>query len=138
VSPHDAMPDRLLARLDLPARRRLDALLEDLVDVLDSFDRLLGPTDGADGRADDLADRAMVRSVRGIARQLDRSVTEAGLRRFGAVGDSLDLDLHVVVGTGPGEDGIVTAVERGGYEKDGRVIRPADVVVGQGSVGGEQ
>ncbi len=133
MSPHDAMPDRPLARFDLPARLCLDALLENLVDVLDSFDRLLGPADGPDGQIDDRAERVMVRSVRGIARQLDRSVAEAGLRRFGAVGDALDLDLHVVVGTGPGEDGIVTAVERGGYEKDGRVIRPADVVVGQGS-----
>jgi len=135
MSSFDAMADHHLARLDLSERRRLDQLLEDLINVLDSFDRLLGGRDAA-GSPQDGAVHAMARSVEAIAHQLERSVAAAGLQRFGAAGDPLDLNRHVVVGTGPGQLDTVTAVERGGYEREGRVIRPAEVIVGQDG-GGE-
>ncbi len=103
----------------------LDDLVDALVDVLDSFDRArddAGATDPA----------TLLVTYRRIGDQLRTAVAEAGLEAFGAPGDPVDLsryDVVEVVARADVEADTVVDVVRPGYRKDGRVVRPAEVIV---------
>ena len=61
------------------------------------------------------------------------AVLEAsGVQPIAADGEAFDPAQHEAVTYAPGPEGRVVAVVRAGYTVDGRVIRPAGVVVGNG------
>jgi molecular chaperone GrpE len=63
-----------------------------------------------------------------------RGVLEAsGVQPIAAEGEAFDPAVHEAISYAPGPEGQVVAVAQTGYQIDGRVIRPARVVVGSGS-----
>lgn len=115
-----------LADKEQAHQRELSDLFVSLTDVLDSFDRLLA------ARADSTSAEACLRTCRLIARQLELAGSRAGMSTFGAPGDDVDSGRHAVIevraqaGTA---DGVVVEVLRRGCEWNGRVLRPAEVIV---------
>lgn len=108
-------------------RREMSALLLSLLDIMDSFDRLLDEDPGA-------AELGMAGTCRLIARQLAAVLEGVGLRAVNPVGAVVDPRAHQMVGVrpaAPSQDGIVVEVVRRGYEWHGRPLRPAQVITGR-------
>lgn len=119
----------LLGRMEL--RNELDGLLESLIPVLDSFDRLDSYTSGGTPVEDPAA---LLATCGRIGKQLRSAVAEIGLVSFGQPGDSVDLGDYRVIGTRPSADlmpDTVIGVVRPGYRKDGRIYRSAEVIVAE-------
>ena len=87
---------------------------------------------------EDLKNHEWVKGVAAIEQELVRQMMELGLKRIEAVGRALDPTRHEVLQTGAGEQGKVIAVFEEGYELNGRVLRPAKVRVGDGTVQSDQ
>jgi molecular chaperone GrpE len=103
-----------------------EALLRDLLPVLDNFDRALAAARTAGGAA------TVVDGVELIQRELLRVLERAGLSRYSAVGQHFDPSRHEaiarVVSSEAAPDTVVS--ETGpGYLLHGRVLRPALVAV---------
>jgi molecular chaperone GrpE len=99
-----------------------DALLLGWLEVADSVDRAL--TMNAQG-----SDSEGMRAVR---EQIEQTLERQGVSRIGAVGEPFDPDRHEAVavrGTTDVPDRTVVEVIRSGYERQGRVLRPALVAV---------
>ncbi len=96
------------------------AALAPIIDVLDTIDRARehGELEGG---------------FKAVAEQLERSVTNLGLTRFGAPGDEFDPNIHEAlshIGTDP-EVGVTTCqhIAKAGYRIGDRVVRAAQVLV---------
>jgi molecular chaperone GrpE len=100
-------------------------VLADWLEVADSAERALA----AFG---DRADDPMFVGLAALAGQIEEALRRGGVRRFGAPGEPFDPARHEAMGTMPAGEvspGSVAAVIRAGYELDGRLLRPAQVVV---------
>ena len=75
-----------------------------------------------------------MKGVSAIEADLMKQVGESGLKRMQSHGEIADPMRHEVLTIGPGEEGNVIEVFEEGYELNGKVIRPAKVRVGDGSV----
>lgn len=77
-------------------------------------------------------------SFAGIASQLESSAKSLGLSQFGEKGEEFDPARHEALGqdavTDLTEDSLVTTVLEKGWERNGSVIRPAKVRVGEFTV----
>jgi len=64
---------------------------------------------------------------------------ESGVSEIAAEGEPFDPRRHEAIGRQPGPEGVVVAVAERGFEVGSQVVRPARVVVGDGSqaAGGE-
>ncbi len=96
------------------------AALAPIIDVLDTIDRARehGELEGG---------------FKAVAEQLERSVTNLGLTRFGAPGDEFDPNIHEAlshIGTDP-EVSVTTCqhIAKAGYRIGDRVVRAAQVLV---------
>jgi molecular chaperone GrpE len=107
-------------------RYATEALLRDLVPVLDNLDRAL-----AVGRASGDA-RGVVEGVELIQRELLRVLERHGVARYSALGQPFDPNRHEatarVIST-THEPGTVVSEVAPGYLLHGRVLRPAQVAV---------
>ncbi len=66
----------------------------------------------------------------GTLKQLDSVLAELGVKKIEAVGKKFDPNFHEAVREVPGEeDGIVVEEYQTGYELNGKVIRPSQVVI---------
>lgn len=74
-----------------------------------------------------------VKGVAAIEQELIRQLTDLGLKKIEALGQTLDPTRHEALQTGPGEKDKILEVFEEGYECNGRVLRPAKVRVGDGS-----
>lgn len=83
---------------------------------------------------EDLKSHEWVKGIVTIESDLMRMLGELGLKRMESLGQALDPTRHEVLQTGPGAQGTVTEVFEEGYEFNGRVLRPAKVRVGDGTV----
>lgn len=79
-----------------------------------------------------------VKGVGAIEQDLIRQLSEMGLRKMECLGQPVDTARHDVLTIGPGEEGIIIEILENGYELHGKVLRPAKVKVGDGSVSGSQ
>jgi molecular chaperone GrpE len=99
-----------------------DMLLLGWLEVADSVDRALTmDAPGADGEG-----------MRAVREQIEQTLERQGVSRIGAVGEPFDPDRHEAVavrGTTDVPDRTVVEVIRSGYERQGRVLRPALVAV---------
>lgn len=105
--------------------RGKEALLEDLLPALDSFD--MAAMSESWGAIDD-SWRSGMEQVRN---QLLAALAQHGVERFGKVGEKVDHALHEVVQEQEdvaGEPGTIVRVLRYGYRSGGRVVRPAHVI----------
>jgi molecular chaperone GrpE (heat shock protein) len=108
-------------------RRQMSALLLSLLEVMDSFDRLLAEQPDTEGHG-------MVGTCQLIARQLNSVLEQAGVAAMHCVGAMVDPRVHHVVDTRPTaahQHNIVVQVVRRGYEWQGELLRSAQVIIGR-------
>ncbi len=103
-----------------------EALLRDLLPVLDNFDRALAAARGVGGPAN------VVEGVELIQREVLRVLERAGLSRYSAVGQRFDPARHEAIArvvSGEAAPDTVVSETGPGYLLHGRVLRPALVAV---------
>lgn len=99
--------------------------------ILPSLDHLETVTElGRDTLADKDETKEWFRGVELAVNQLRGALRDAGLEEIAADGQ-FDPLLHEAVDTVEGEDNKIVKVAQRGYMLNGKVIRPAKVVVGQ-------
>lgn len=106
--------------------RGRETLAEDIVPVLDSFDMATASEQWA------TLDDGWRSGMEHVKNQLIEALSRHGISRFGKMGELFDPSLHEAAGQehdGAHEDGAIVRVLRSGYRTDGRVIRPAQVIV---------
>lgn len=126
--------------------RAVEEVSGGLLPVLDDLERALAEVEKTasrfdqDGANDPAANvvRGLHEGVRLVLKRFRKSLTRQGLVEIEADGALFDPRLHDAVQETPAasgqRDGEVVGVLRRGYSLDGRVIRPATVVVASGSV----
>lgn len=122
----DNAKKRLVRDRDEHVRFANEALIRDLLPVLDNFDRAL-----AAARAEPAA-AAVTAGVELILRELLRVLDRFGATQFSAVGQRFDPTRHEAVARIPtGEHPEMTVIDETarGYLLHGRVLRPAMVAV---------
>jgi molecular chaperone GrpE len=103
-----------------------EAVLRDLLPVLDNFDRALAAARAAGGAG------GVVEGVELIQRELLRVLERHGVTRYSAVGQRFDPARHEAIAQVPGGGaaaGTVVTETAPGYLFNGRVLRPALVAV---------
>ncbi len=110
------------------AKYALEGTLKRLLPTIDNFQRAFQHL------PEDLKSHDWVKGVAAIEQELVKQVTELGLKKMDASGAVLDPVKHEVLQAGPGEKGKVLEVFEEGYELNGKVLRPAKVRVGDGTL----
>jgi len=121
---------RLRKEMATAATQGVQRLAEDLLPVLDAFERAIG----AAISANDIDQ--MVEGIRLVQQALSQSLTEHGVEMIEAEGKPFDPTLHEAVMTRPDPsvpDGTVIEEVRKGYRLGDRVIRASQVVVAKNS-----
>lgn len=111
-------------------RYRYEPLVRELLPVLDSFERAIRSSEGARDY------QAFHDGVELILNQLGEVLRRAGVEREEPEGEPFDPHRHEAVATMPSEDveaDHIAVVVEPGYHLHDRVVRPAKVVVSQGS-----
>ena len=68
--------------------------------------------------------------INGLVKQLDKALTELGVKKIEALGKKFDPHFHEAVREVPGdEDGVVVEEYQSGFELSGKVIRPSQVAI---------
>jgi molecular chaperone GrpE len=76
--------------------------------------------------------------LRAVLEQMEAVLARQGVTRMGAPGDRFDPERHEAVGvreTNEVPDRTVLEVARSGFAHDGRVLRPAEVIVSRAETG---
>jgi molecular chaperone GrpE len=98
-------------------------LAEDMIEVMDNLERAIASAD---------EDSAILQGVKMVADQLYSELEKRGLERIDAEGEEFDPELHKAVETREhDEEDKVLEQKRKGYMFDDRVLREAEVVVGE-------
>jgi molecular chaperone GrpE len=108
---------------------RHEALLREWLEVADSVERAAA----AGG------DSPLAGGLAALGEQIDALLQRQGMTRFGAPGERFDPERHEAVAARPSDehpDGTILEVVRAGYERGGRVLRPAQVVVARSTGSG--
>lgn len=133
--PFSGQAAKLLAALDFSeetvareARHRQEqvTLFQSLLDVADSFDRLVQES------GDEVVP---LRTVKLLARQLALCLERAGVTHLPCLGETADPQVHEIVGTRPAEEtapDTIVEVVSGGYLWNGELLRRARVIVAAG------
>jgi molecular chaperone GrpE len=108
------------------------ALILNLLPVLDDLERAFKSL------PDKLAQLSWTEGIRLIQRKLQATLEAQGVCAVNALGETFDPAVHEAVAQGAGEEGKVVDEAQKGYTLHGRVIRPAYVVVGNGSEENEE
>ncbi|MEZ4553506.1 MAG: nucleotide exchange factor GrpE [Dehalococcoidia bacterium] len=111
-------------------RYTLAALVINYLPVLDDLDRAL------ESVHEEIAGHQWVEGVRMVERKFRGVLEASGVREIEAAGVAFDPALHEAISYAPGPAGDVIAVVQPGYTLDGKVVRPAQVVVGNGASSG--
>jgi molecular chaperone GrpE len=69
--------------------------------------------------------------------KFEHTLDSLGIRTFGEVGDIFDPKAHEAISLVPGPDGKILELIAVGYVSQGKLIRPAIVVVGEGEIEGQ-
>ena len=97
-----------------------ERLISDWLDVVDSVERAIR------------MDPAGNEGLQSVLEQMRAVLARQGVRRFGEPGERFDPERHEAIAvrqTDEVPEGTIQEVVRSGYELDGRVLRPAQVVV---------
>ena len=101
-----------------------------LLPTLDTLTQMMryAPHPDADGLVDKYAQWLV--GVEGTAKQIDTVLGEMGVKKIEAVGKKFDPHLHEAVREVEGEeDGTIVEEIQSGYELNGKIIRPSQVVI---------
>jgi molecular chaperone GrpE len=107
------------------ARLSNAALVINLLPVYDDLDRAVESVDST------LAGLNWVQGIVNIHHKFSRLLEAMGVTEIAAENQPFDPARHEAVGRQPGEEGRVLHVVQKGYEIQGKVIRPAMVIVGE-------
>jgi molecular chaperone GrpE len=104
-------------------------LARELIPVVDNLERALA------ARPEAAEDDPLVKGVQLVHRELHATLARAGLEAYDPTGEKFDPSWHEAVSTQPGGEGqepghVLETIDRG-YRIDGRVLRPARVVVSE-------
>jgi molecular chaperone GrpE len=102
------------------------SLVLSLLPILDDFERAVTSC------PQELSGLAWVEGIRLIGRKLRASLEAQGLSPIQALGEPFDPRWHEAVRQAQGKEGIVLEEVQKGYRFRGRVLRPTQVVVGNG------
>ena len=105
-------------------------VLEDLLPVIDNLGLGL-----AAAKAPNADLKTLVGGISMVAEQLKTSLASHGLKELNPVGQSFDPNLHEAISQQPSADvaeGSVATVVRTGFTLNGRLLRPASVIVSTG------
>jgi molecular chaperone GrpE len=100
-----------------------DAMVRDWLDVIDSVENGLRSVE---------PENPMAPALRAVLDQMEGVLARQGVRRSGQVGETFDPSVHDAISvrdTDEAPDRTVLDVARSGFTRDGRVLRPAQVVV---------
>lgn len=104
--------------------RAQEALLEELIPILDSFDMAFR------GDAWNAVDEVWRIGVEQIHAQLITIIQSRGYTAYGEVGDTFDPQFYEAVASiDGGESGTIARIERTGYKNDTAVLRAAQVTI---------
>lgn len=103
------------------------ALVINLLPMLDDLERALATVDSA------LAGLTWVDGIRLIHRKFQAVLEMAGIQEIDADGHMFDPAMHEAIAQQPGEESKVLSVVQKGYRLGDRVVRPAMVIVGNGT-----
>ena len=95
--------------------------------VLDDLDLALGSVD------DDLAAHQWVEGIRLVRQKFAETLAVAGVEAIATDGEAFDPRVHEAITYAPGPADSVVATVRSGWAMSDHVVRPAQVVVGDGS-----
>ncbi|MGE0599744.1 MAG: nucleotide exchange factor GrpE [Dehalococcoidia bacterium] len=101
------------------------ALVINILPVYDDLDRAVSSVDST------LAGLNWVQGVTAIHQKFGRLLEAMGVKEVEAENQAFDPARHEAVGRQPGEENKVLHVVQKGYELQGKVIRPAMVIVGE-------
>ncbi len=113
------------------AGKTVESVVKSLLPVVDNLERALAAITPQQ-RADDPKFDKLAKGVEQTLGQLTGVFNTYGVRAINPLGESFDVEKHEAVAqmAAPGaESDTVTGVQQKGYEIDGRIIRPAKVVV---------
>jgi molecular chaperone GrpE len=105
-----------------------ESQLREWLEVVDSLERALFMQ----------PDDPVVQGLRAVLEQMEVVLARQGVTRMGAAGERFDPERHEAVGvqaTDEVPDRTVVEVARSGFEHDGRVLRPAEVIVSRAQPG---
>ncbi len=116
----------LVSQSDKAHSRGKEAIVEEVIPVLDSFDM------ATVGEAWESVNDSWRSGMDQIRNQLLDILSRHNIERYGKVGEQFDHALHDALQedeNAAGESGTITRVIRYGYKTPDRVIRPAQVIV---------
>ena len=103
-------------------------LILNILPIVDDLDRAFKSI------PEKLAHLTWTDGIRLIHRKLQATLEAQGVTEIKALGETFDPSVHEAVGQTAGEEGKVVEEAQKGYKLHGRVIRPAFVIVGSGSL----
>ncbi|MDE2967780.1 MAG: nucleotide exchange factor GrpE [Chloroflexota bacterium] len=106
------------------------AILLDLLDLADDFERANREAPADDPNADD----PWRQGVELISQKLNALLLRQQVKRIETVEQSFDPEFHEAVGQLPGRHNEIVAVLRTGYTVGSRILRATQVMVGDGSI----
>jgi molecular chaperone GrpE len=104
------------------------ALILNILPIVDDLERAFKSI------PEKLAHLTWTDGIRLIHRKLQATLEAQGVTEIKALGETFDPSVHEAVGQTAGEEGKVVEEAQKGYKLHGRVIRPAFVIVGSGSL----
>ncbi|MXW23164.1 MAG: nucleotide exchange factor GrpE [Chloroflexi bacterium] len=110
------------------ARATLADTVRRYIPLLDDIDLALGNVD------DELDGHQWVEGIRLVRQKFVETLATAGVEAIATEDAEFDPRVHEAISYAPGPDGRVVAAVRSGYTMQDYVVRPAQVVVGDGSV----
>ncbi|MBT5237148.1 nucleotide exchange factor GrpE [Candidatus Peregrinibacteria bacterium] len=104
----------------------MQTMIEKLLPTVDNFQRAFSHL------PDDLKDHDWVKGLQATEQQLMKDLESVGLKKIESMGQAVNPEQHEILQAGEGEKDTVIQVLEDGYALNGKVIRAAKVVVGQG------
>lgn len=104
----------------------MQSMIEKLLPTVDNFQRAF------DHLPEDLKDHDWVKGLQATEQKLMSDLESVGLQKLESMGNVIDPEKHEILQAAEGDKDIVVQVLEEGYSLNGKVIRPAKVVVGQG------
>lgn len=106
------------------------AILLDLIEMADDFERANREAPAEDANADD----PWRQGVELISQKLDALLLRQQVQQIETIDQPFDPEFHEAVGQLPGQHNEIVAVLRTGYTVGNRILRATQVMVGDGSI----
>ena len=119
---------RLARKLQIELLEKTSAVLLDLLPVADNLERILR-------YARESGDKELERGLKITLEAFQDAMEKHGVVKMEARGKPFDPEYHEALGAVPSqrfEEGMVLEVEQSGYLMDGKVLRPAKVIIVSG------